>query len=451
MRTAARFLAALLGFLCLRGLARAGFPSEDVFLPAVGRIAGQGGAQFFTTVWATNLTEAPLTFTFEFLRQGQANPTPASFSDTLESGETKTYENVVETRLGLTDALGAAHVVSSGDILVAERIFNQAPGTDLGDTQGLFFAGVPKSFSISLGQSASIQGLNQGSSENFRYNFALVETGGSSTTVNVQIFDASGTLLGQKAFVLLPFEQLQPNVADVVPGFSSINARLTATVTGGTGSVLVAGAQVANVSQDSSGFEMSFPTGLLVESAGAAVVTSLNGLTGAVTLRPGNDISITHTGNSISIAATGGPLNLPFFGSTTSSTPAFAITNNEINGVGIQGTSSSGAAIGVLGVAGAGSAVPAPASGIRGDSLGDIGVIGTSGNNAGVLGSSSTDAGIKGLTDSVNEDKAGVLGIDGTGSTSITGETSAGVRGESKSHVGVQGLTDSGIAGVLGV
>jgi hypothetical protein len=67
---------------------------------------------------------------------------------------------------------------------------------------------VPKAFSISLGQSASIQGINQGGAENFRYNFALVETGGGSPTVNVQLFDGNGTQLGQKSYSLLPYEQL---------------------------------------------------------------------------------------------------------------------------------------------------------------------------------------------------------------------------------------------------
>src|SRR5205814_937627 len=119
--------------------------------PAVGRVPGQGAAQFYTTVWATNLTAVPETFTFRFLRQGQANNSPDSFQDTLAAGETKVYENVVESKLGLSSAIGAARVTSTGEIFVSERIFNQAPGADLGDTEGLFFAGVPKSFSISAG------------------------------------------------------------------------------------------------------------------------------------------------------------------------------------------------------------------------------------------------------------------------------------------------------------
>jgi len=282
-----------------------GFASSEQFLPAVGDLTLAGGTRALTTIWATNLSGTPVSFTFSFLKQGQANASPAQFTDNLAVGETKVYENVVETKLGLANVLGAARVVSTGEILVAERIFNQAPGADLGTTQGLFFAGVPKGFSISAGQSASIQGLNQGGAENFRYNFALVETGGGNPTVNVQVFDGSGTLLGQKAFPLSPFEQLQPNVTEVVPGFASINARLTATVTGGTGSVLLAGAQVANESLDSSGFEMSF-RGDLLGGGGTAGVTSLNGLTGAITLAHGANTTVNVNGQTITIDAVSG-------------------------------------------------------------------------------------------------------------------------------------------------
>jgi len=308
-----RFLSARAGRLCLLSLALiplapaadGGFSSTEVFLPAVGRIGGQGGLQAYTTIWITNLTGAAETFTLQFLRQGQPNPNPASFSDTLSPGQTKVYENFVEARLGLSGVLGAARVRSTGEVLVAERIYNQEPGDDLGATEGLFFAGIPKSFSIVAGQSASIQGVNQGGPENFRYNFALVETGGGSPTVNVQLFDGSGVLLGQKAYALHPFEQQQPNVADLFAGIATTNARITATVTGGSGAVLLAGAQVANESLDSSGFEMSFRDQLL-GSGGTAGVTSLNGLTGGVTIAHGANTSVNVNGQTITIDAVAG-------------------------------------------------------------------------------------------------------------------------------------------------
>jgi hypothetical protein len=234
---------------------------SDVFLPAVGRVTGQGGAQFYTTIWATNPSGRTIHLTFRFLKQGQANDVnPPSFADVLSPGQTKIYENVVEDKFHLTSALGAGRITSDGEILVAERIYNQAHASDnLGTTEGLFFAGVPADLAIGSGETATIQGVNQGdASENMRTNFALVETTGHPATAHVALVNDLGAVIGSADFALQPYEQLQPNVAAVLPSVSTINARLVASVTAGTGKVILAGAQLANTSQDSSGFEMSF-------------------------------------------------------------------------------------------------------------------------------------------------------------------------------------------------
>jgi len=331
----------LLSLIAPVGTALAGFTSDEVFLPAVGRITGAGGAaQFYTTVWATNLSGAPITFTFYFLRQGQANTTPVSFSDSLAAGQTKVYENVVESKLSLTSAIGAARITASGQILVSERIYNQPPGADIGETEGLFFAAVPQAFSIHLGESASIQGVNQGDGENFRYNFALVETGGSSTTVNVQVLDGDGVLLGQQAYLLSAFEQLQPNVGDIVPAIATTNARITATVTSGSGAVLLAGAQLANVSQDSSGFEMSFKGSLLGGGGGTVVhnATLTGDGTGGSPLGVAIPLTLTSASGTVSVLA--GPQGL--FAETSDATDAgvaiwgrgrtFGVYGDAVNG-----------------------------------------------------------------------------------------------------------------------
>jgi hypothetical protein len=312
--------AVLLSMIAPAGVARAGFASDEVYLPAVGRLAGALGAQFYTTVWATNLSGAPVTFTFQFLRQGQANTSPLSFVDSLAVGQTKVYENVVESKLGLVSAIGAARITATGEILVSERIYNQPSGADVGNTEGLFFAAVPQTFSIHAGESASIQGINQGDGENFRYNFALVETGGGTPTVNVQVFDGAGVLLGQKAYLLSAFEQIQPNVTDVVPAIATTNARITATVTGGSGSVLLAGAQLANESQDSSGFEMSFKGSLLGGGGGSVVhnATLTGDGTGGSPLGVAIPLTLTSASGTVSILA--GPQGL--FAETTDTTNA---------------------------------------------------------------------------------------------------------------------------------
>ena len=480
--------------LCVSGPVFAGFLSTETFLPAVGRIPGKFGAQFYSTVWATNLTGGTVHFTFQFLRQGQANPSPASFSDTLSSGQTKVYENVVETKLGLTNDLGAARITSDGEILVAERIYNQQPGDDLGATEGLFFAGVPKSFSISLGQSATIQGIDQGGSENFRYNFALVETGGASATVHVALYDGDGNALGSNDYVLHPYEQIQPNVDDLAANLATTNARITATVTAGAGSVLLAGAQVGNESQDSSGFEMSFRDDLLGGGGGgglsavshdgtlvgngtggsplginpAAVVTSVNGLHGAVTLSAGSNVTITPSGQTLTIAASGGGgggLTLPFKGTATVPGDAvFEIVNEDASSPdsdGIYAASKGGP--GLAANTGAGPAILGTTSGAGGT----IGVEGLVGGNAtaavygqnngggggdGVYGIANTGSGVKGHG---NGHGAGVYGENSsTGAGAGTGVYAyavdgQGVVGQSAHNHGVEG--DAGTAGKAGV
>ena len=466
----------------------AGFPSTETFLPAVGRVPGQGGAQFYTTVWATNLSGATVHFTFDFLKQGQANSSPASFTDSLAPGQTKVYENVVESKLGLASAIGAARVVSDGEILVSERIYDQAPGADVGNTEGLFFAGVPKTFSISAGQSASIQGINQGGAENFRYNFALVETGGGSPTVNVQLFDGSGTLLGQKAYVMQPYEQIQPNVTDITASVHTTNARITATITGGTGSVLLAGAQLANESQDSSGFEMSFRDDLL--GGGTAGVTSLNGLTGALTIAPGNGISVTKSGASISIAYTGGgssgitsvthdgtlagagtgasPLGIAPGGVGTTQLNGAGSTAGQVltstgAGVSWQTPSSGGGGGGLAAVthdasltgSGTGALPLGVASPLSISSTAGDAITGTyssgAGSNAGVTGTSTSPAGFGVHGHGIPKNTDGYLGGNDYGVLGIATDGSGiGVYGKSSGSYAVRGDGPSGVAGVYG-
>src|SRR5262249_32645431 len=67
----------------------AGFPGTDLILPAVGRVAGAGGSQFYTTVWVTNPNPTPVDFSVDFLLSGQANLHPASVAQTIAPKETR--------------------------------------------------------------------------------------------------------------------------------------------------------------------------------------------------------------------------------------------------------------------------------------------------------------------------------------------------------------------------
>jgi hypothetical protein len=115
----------------------AGFPSTDLILPAVGRVEGIGGSQFYTTVWITNPNANAVDFDIAFLLAGQANLSPARVTDSIAPGATKVYENIAETLFGIKGILGAARIRSSANLIVASRIFNQ-------ESRGLFYAAEPR-------------------------------------------------------------------------------------------------------------------------------------------------------------------------------------------------------------------------------------------------------------------------------------------------------------------
>ena len=282
----------------------AGFSGTDLLIPAVSRAPGNFHSEWYSQIWITNLDSLPVSVQGSFYQRDQSNLSPRTFSDTVGPSETKRYDNVVETLFGLSGVNGAVRVTASEPILVSSRTYNLPASGIFWDSQGAFFTGIPTTFAIGPGETSQLQGITQGSSENFRYNFGLVNIDAGPVTVHVTLKDHSGTTLGEKDYTVLAFEALQYSVTDVVGGLSTNNALLLASVTGGTGRVMLYGAQVANGSQDSAAVEMSFKNSLLSAWGG---VTSLNGLTGALTLATGSDITLTPSGNTLTIASSGGP------------------------------------------------------------------------------------------------------------------------------------------------
>jgi Chaperone of endosialidase len=179
--------------------------------------------------------------------------------------------------------------------------------------------------------------------------------------------------------------------------------------------------------------------------AGDAGVDALNGMTGAVTLQAGDNITLDDSqAGQIKISASSGGNNSnnhDHLGQTwtgTSNTSGLAVLNTATN----NGSSA------VLGRSDTGSGVPldAFAAGVWGDSKSGYGVYGTS-SNFGVYGKSS-------LVGVVGEaDFTGVIGnssrADGIGVSGASGSSGIGVQGTSNGGYGVRGYSPSG-RGVFG-
>ncbi len=150
--------------------------------------------------------------------------------------------------------------------------------------------------------------------------------------------------------------------------------------------------------------------------AAGQVVKSLNGLTDAVTLQAGANVTLTPSGNTLQINATGGSgLALPFSGVVDSSNPLFLV-NNPGSGIGLQSDTIAGWA--VFGRSQANSGVfgqtlASDAAGLLGRNEANTGsgqaIFGyASGNALGVLGISEGNDGVSGRSNA--RGKSGVLG-----------------------------------------
>jgi hypothetical protein len=201
--------------------ALAGFAGTELYLPAVGAAPGVPPAVWTTTVWVHNPSTTRANVTFALLER-RPNPAPLTFTDSIPPGDTRRYDDAVETMFGL-ETFGAIRVTANVGLVVGSRISSQ-PGNAVEDSSGQFFAAVPAGFAIAEGESTEVVGGWQtrppGDSA-FRFNFGLLETSGESgCTVEVAAKDDSGAVLGTKRYTLGVWEQLQKAFASEFPAVS---------------------------------------------------------------------------------------------------------------------------------------------------------------------------------------------------------------------------------------
>ena len=168
-------------------------------------------------------------------------------------------------------------------------------------------------------------------------------------------------------------------------------------------------------------------------NAGTGTVKTVNNLTGAVTLAPGNNVTITPSGNTLTIAATGGTAGVSSVNNVTGAVNLVAGSNVSItpSGQNITIAATGGGSAGVASVngitgpvtisAGSGAGIDVNASGSR-ITIDNTGVTSVNGNIGEVDIKASTGINIETSRDGIAISNTGVTQINGvTGNATLVG------------------------------
>jgi len=159
---------------------------------------------------------------------------------TLPAGQTVTYDDVVQSLLGMTSGTGAIRIISNVAVAANSRVYNLKDGVSVG--QG--FPGLPPEAMVIEGRSTTIPGLRENSANRANL-FATAGPAGAEFTITILSPDAS--TLGSASFTLAPWSAFYVPVSNIVSGKpGDVRARILVT----RGAAWFAGARVENASGD---------------------------------------------------------------------------------------------------------------------------------------------------------------------------------------------------------
>jgi hypothetical protein len=185
--------------------------AHSQFIPILARSEGVGGTQWVTDLTVYNTTDSELVVGYQFLLADQANIFDPAFPNrfTLAPRETKIYEDVVNSLVGLEDGQGSLLITvdsaripgnpSGAEILSTTRIYNT------GSAEGTYGQTVPAlSVTINAAGTTSVAtGARNDSS--FRSNLGVASLALlAEITVHYRVRNATGATLAEGMKTMAP-------------------------------------------------------------------------------------------------------------------------------------------------------------------------------------------------------------------------------------------------------
>lgn len=190
---------------------------------------------------------ATLTF---YPQVGSADLTPIVRTITINPGETKALDNVLNTTFGISVPTAGGSVLvttpSASGIIASARTYALASG---GGTIGQFVPAVTPPDSVGAGD-RSLQLLQLESSDQFRTNIGIAETTGNPATVEVSLVLPDSKVTPVITISLDANQFTQLSLASFGLTDAIYNARVAVRVADGSGKVTAYGSLIDNASQD---------------------------------------------------------------------------------------------------------------------------------------------------------------------------------------------------------
>ncbi len=235
-------------------------PGTELFFPSVGR--GQGAcpggicSQWRTDIWIFNTDDSnAASVTLSFLERKTENSSPVTAQISVLAGQALELTDVMESLFSLDGKFGALRLSSDRTIVATSRIYDANVQTNLGSgTAGQFFGAFPTSLALGQGETTELLGLAQDSGGTWRTNFGFVEITGQSASVNTEIYNSAGTLIGSRSFDFGGYGVGQISLGSL--GISGSNLRVHISVGSGPGQVLAFASRIDSRTGDPSTIEM---------------------------------------------------------------------------------------------------------------------------------------------------------------------------------------------------
>lgn len=201
---------------------------DVLFVSAAAHVAGAAGTNWRTDLQIHNLSDEQADVRIELLLQGADNGAADHVELNLAPGESRLLGDVLAAEFGVAEGQAALLLrPSAGRIIATSRTYNllgpgNALGLPAGSTFGQFIPALPMSEAIHFGEQGRLIQLSHSRSSGggFRANLGVVNATGQDCSVEVELYDAGGGLLGTISVVLPPlgYRQLNRVFAGVTSG-----------------------------------------------------------------------------------------------------------------------------------------------------------------------------------------------------------------------------------------